>query len=837
MPRTPAISGPYRDLLGSTQLNLHYRVEVQNGSGTFINLMSLGGTCYVDRVDWSEDVDNPVSGGTLTLAGGQLGDLLEPLNAASPLNVDDTSAYSPLIHAGRKIRIWEAVMATGVIPATPDWHLVFLGKIDGWSSQGEQLNVNFRDIGAYLLDALIEEEREYSDDTGVPLQEVLRQILDNNGFESVAILTLIGQDPGWNVRRFILPRGGLLEGMRALAQQIGWDLRYTWMGGNDNFELFLYDPERTASAVDFTIPPNEYLSVDELAINDANIRNVGLLRFKDRITGTVQEVRVQDDASIAVFGRRFIEINEASTSNIDSFVEAQAMLLAVISDLSTPIADHTITSLDLWPVMLGDLIGFPANAYHYTDDQKFAVVGIRRTIENGEGRVQLRTRGKPAGAYMDWIRKHGPGPRNPAGLPNPTFGELLGEVSALGGTANDGRVWWEVTWDDATEYIVIWAEESADQNVPTPDVGSSVETAWTLYRPEGTEGRARDFSTTVPMAIRPEFWARLMGAGFTAEGTMGPLATPQPIQAADNDPPYVDGVLTSFSATPTALQDGFLVSVGVGAIDPTTESWLFIERENMVVFRFPLGTTGSRTINFLDTGLLPSTARTYKAYVWTRGQSGPPWGSVASPVPPPNVGPRFAANTPRVVTEPSGARVLLIAWECEDPLANAVDLQYSGNLINWVTLNTAAVSAPGTVAGSWFIGSLAPAYYRLVSRSGGTYLTYTLPVRFEGDRTLPGGPSDTPPILEKIIRLSNGLPQLWIGWTCQNGDADILVLEQSAPGAGVWTEVLTTSDIASGAWNGGAFTFTAKDYRMRAVRFSDNATIATSAVLAYDGQL
>jgi hypothetical protein len=415
---------------------------------------------------------------------------------------------------------------------------------------------------------------------------------------------------------------------------------------------------------------------------------------------------------------------------------------------------------------------------------------------------------------------------------------LLGEGSALGGTANDGRIWWEVTYDDNTEYVGIWAEESEDvENVSTPDLDSTAELCGLFYRPEGTEGSPRNFSTTIPIAIRPGFGARVIGAGFNKQNQRGLLTTPPSIVAEDNDPPYVDGEVTSLDVTMLTLLNGYEITVGVGDIDPDTESWLFIERDNSVVFRIPLNTTGSRSISVSDTGLYPGTSHSYTAYIWTRGQSGVPrqW-NVSGNIPSAGVGPRFSPGTP-VIVNVAGIRVLLVGWECEDPLADGIELEMSGDLIKWISIASAAVSAPGTVAGTWYVTWTQASYFRLVSKAGTVRLTYTMPLWFPGDQTLPGGPSTSAPVLSKIIKLVNGFPQLYIGWTNDNGDADMLVLEQSAPGAGVWTTLFELGATPSGEYNAAAFTFTAKDYRMRAVRFVDSATLATSSVLAYDGQL
>jgi len=265
---------------------------------------------------------------------------------------------------------------------------------------------------------------------------------------------------------------------------------------------------------------------------------------------------------------------------------------------------------------------------------------------------------------------------------------------------------------------------------------------------------------------------------------------------------------------------------------------LFVERDGFVVFRFSLGTVGSRTVNFLDTGLLAGVAHTYTTYIWTKGQSGAPFGYNATGTLPVNVGPRFAANSPFAVLS-LGIPILIVAWECEDPLADNIELQRSPDLIRWSTLSpNQTVDAPTTVFGQWILaGDIAGVYYRLVSKSGSIYLTYTSPKYFDGTITPPGGPGSGIPILEKKIRLVNGFPHLIISWTCDNGEADSVMLQQSDVGAGVWTDLFTdpSINITQGEFDAVAYTFMAKDYRMQV--FKDGSVIATSGILTYDGML
>lgn len=835
-----------RTRMAGPLVQYHTRIQVKNGSGTFKELTNLGGVNFFNGGSINGSIDNPVVTATFNFRKRIGADSLAPLIEASGLNrLDDGISYAPLLNSGRQIQMFTAITDPNVAPVSGDWHMIFDGKIDrvDWADR-RQLSLTCRDKGAYLLDNTIIDTKRFSIGSGELVETVIQQEID--AYEGNATLVVPDPpDPAWAIKEFDQDVDvSLLEAIRTLAEQIGWTVRYEWTTG-DNFELLFFEPDRAKVTEDETFGPGEYLDVPTMAFDDEGVRNDIIGWFVDSTIGRQSFRRVTHPGSILEFGRRPMVLSEEATSNIDTPEEMLRMLTAAIADLALPIADKAIRTKLFWPVQLGDLYAFTVNDDLYDSPQKFAVVAwqhefsVSGSLRVANAHTTITLRGTPAGGYRTWLEKAGPPGEDTTGLPDAIFGELFGEGSSLGGTTKDGRVWWDLDWGPSTSYIVIWAEESDVPSVPNPDVGSTVETAWNISRPEGTEtSKLGRFRTTIPMAIRPDWYGRFIGAAYNDNNQRGPLFTPAIVQAKDNVPPYVDGVLTSMAVTPTVFQDGNLVAVGVGAIDPTTESWLFIERDGFVVFRFALGTVGSRTVNFLDTGLMAGVAHTYMAYIWTKGQSGPPFGYNATGVLPADVGPRFGANSPFAVLV-AGVPVLYVVWECEDPLADNIELQRSPDLITWVSIApNQTVAAPGTVTGQWTLaGDISKVYYRLVSKSGSVYLTYTPPVYFDGTITPPGGPAASVPILSKGIRLVNGFPQLVISWTCNNGQADSVMLQQSDVGAGVWTDLFPqpSINVTQGEYIAAGFTFTAKDYRMVALKAG--SVIATSSILTYDGTL
>lgn len=827
---------PQRARLRSQSRRYHIRTEARNIDGTWIDVSNR-----VQAVTIAGSRDTPTASATFTLIKTVNGQSGSPLMVGSTLNRDDADEYAPLFNNGNRIRFHVAVTAPTVAPVTEDWKHLFEGRIDrpDWAPR-TTMTLTCRDLGGYLLDNVIDEKRIYSNETGQFVEVVMQQLIDDN--EGNAVLVVPDPpDPAWVITKYEQPLDvPVLTAAINLSDQIAWDTRYDYQPDNNFPELLMRDVDREKTVPDENFTPSEYKDVPVMGMDDEGVRNDLKGWFHDdSIGGKLTYRRVKHPGSILASGRKFMQIASPYTDAIRDPERMTAMLEDMLADLAVPWADKAIVTKLWWPAQLGDLYAFPANDNHYDEEQKFSVVAYQHDFARVNGvftaDTTLTMRGQPSGGYRKWLEKAGPPGEDPIGLPNPKFGTLLGEGSALGGTANDARIWWDVEFDEFTEFVVVWVEESKDPNVPTPDEGSVIETSITLYRPEGTEGLSPNFSTTIPIAIRPNYYARVRGAGFNKLNQRGAVATPPVVQAIDNDPPYVDGTLSSMSVTLRALQDGNVVAVTVATLDPDTESWLFVERDNVVMFRIPLGTDRLETITLLDLGLLAGTAHTYNAYVWTKGQSGPPWAWVADGRLPTDVGPRFMANTPVVVAGLAG-KFLMVGWECEDPLADAVRLERSGNLISWVTMDTDPMSLIGLItAGSFFLGDIRAAYYRLVSMAGTVKLTYTPPKFFPGDQLTPGGPSSVAPVLTKSIINRNGLPVLVINWVNENGEADGLLLEWSAPGAGVWTEIFTLASTPSGSWEGPAFE--ARDYRMRAMRFSDDATLATSNIIAHNGLL
>lgn len=242
------------------------------------------------------------------------------------------------------------------------------------------------------------------------IENVIQKILNDNGLSTVTLYT--PTSPAWNVLQFIQERKPVLEAIRDLAFQIGWDIRYKFRASTSQFELTLYQPDRTLASPNRTFTKSEYISVDAVKLDIAGIRNVIRVIYPDTstIAGDGNPIRaiveVSNSASITTYGRRFMEISEDKSSLINTSAEATSMANAALNDLKDPVIDNQVTMSHGFPwTELGDLYRFTANDRHYSANQDLALYSYRHELSDGMMRTTLSCRGKPSGGYIRWHRQ------------------------------------------------------------------------------------------------------------------------------------------------------------------------------------------------------------------------------------------------------------------------------------------------------------------------------------------------------------------------------------------------------------------------------------------------
>lgn len=393
-------SAPARALMDGPAYNVWLQVLVQKPvTAETFNFFDygVGDPRRIKRATLNASVDLATIEGTVTFQRGLGEESLSPYITSALVN--DTV---PLMWPGNLLTLYCAVTAPGVEPTGTDFKIILNGRIDHVNAAGpDEVVVRFRDVGAALLNKWIEAPKPYGGTPGgIAAETVIASILTDNGFAAGTVLNP-GADSGFMIRQFMQERMPVLEALRRIALQIGWEMRHYPRFGPI---VLFQDPDR-AKASQATISPDIYRAVTKLEVGDDDVRNRWRIGYP-AVEGDAPTlfVTVQNAASIAQYGPRFAEIVEDSSSNINTLGEATTFVNAALADTKDPLSDFAVEMLP-WPaVELNDVYTFPANGVHLDASHVWAISGYQHNFSKGSGRTTLFTRGKPIAAYRDYRR-------------------------------------------------------------------------------------------------------------------------------------------------------------------------------------------------------------------------------------------------------------------------------------------------------------------------------------------------------------------------------------------------------------------------------------------------
>lgn len=393
----------------SQRYPIRAKVLLENGAGVMVNygdFSDLAGVCWFLGARWSLNIDKPVSDGTLELAR-EVGDLsLAPLIQASLLNRDAGGEYSPAIWAGRRLEIWTS-HDEGGDPGDWEWTLDFVGKTDNVAWPDYAVQVNFRDLGAWLVDTQIRDEITYEplegeEETGMPVISLIQRIINDWPYKPGVVVELMVEDePNWWISTHTQKEEvNVFEAIRSIAAQCGGDVRY------DIDRLIFWMPRRDEDEADITLGPTQYVEVTNIKGDDAGVRNRIRLKTYYNDLGELQPpIEVVDPISIEEYGDRYLRLSEAATTLIRTVDTANRFLGAIASDVGQPELSHGIKLRYFKYARLGDLYEYLPNADHYDQSQLAANQGIGHELTGGGGWTTIDGAPKARGAYTLWLRK------------------------------------------------------------------------------------------------------------------------------------------------------------------------------------------------------------------------------------------------------------------------------------------------------------------------------------------------------------------------------------------------------------------------------------------------
>ncbi|NOK06682.1 MULTISPECIES: hypothetical protein [Myxococcus] len=390
----------------------HLRVRVHRTDASTVDLASFLGRDWMMGATVSQSVDTPVAQATVTVRRNGPGGVvsLSPLVGSSPANRGPTGLLEPLLQEGRIFRL--DVQCTPGTPPTPGgWREAFIGRIDEVDAAAEELTFSGRDLSSAFQDSFIELERNYGNATvGVAVQDVMVSIISDNVPNGFGPGFYCPVDPMWQLGRFTQQRQSVGEALNALAAQLGWEVRLRWREGH-GWYLYLQSPERIGASVVWTVGPDEYGELGQVRRSLEHIRNAVEVVYWDRndldATGMPKRKTVisLNPTSIATVGRRFMQVAEASTSNINTAVEAQRLADVAIADLSDSALEVEVEVPYLWHLEIHDVLRVLPDGVSLSEAQELAIVGLDCSFAEGVAKTTVKLCGRPATSRVEWMAR------------------------------------------------------------------------------------------------------------------------------------------------------------------------------------------------------------------------------------------------------------------------------------------------------------------------------------------------------------------------------------------------------------------------------------------------
>lgn len=406
-----------RAFLSSKSRSEHLRIQIKDSLGNWVDYRSLEGYNWIDSASFGDDNNNPSSIARIMLKRENEYLSAAPYMEDSKLN-QYTGSYAALIDIRREIKIETATMPDNVEPAASDWKNRFEGRIDKINWASDPMEIECRDKSGELMDHFIKQQREYGSVSGVAVETVMQQILNDNGFSSITLYTPVS--PGFNITSThdeptIVGKQPLLNALRLFADFIGWLVRYKWDSGTSQWRLTFYSPNRSVSTPDYSFDKDDYYSIQRNEINLSNIRNEIEITYTD-ITDGLRKTEVRaDTVSIARYGLRHMELHEDASRGIDLQSEAITLGDRILADLKDPDLYHSVNMPPFWAIEIGDYYEFKANGKHYDTDQNFAVRSWQASYNKDGPTLLINTEGKPSSGPIHWLKKEArPGIIHPA---------------------------------------------------------------------------------------------------------------------------------------------------------------------------------------------------------------------------------------------------------------------------------------------------------------------------------------------------------------------------------------------------------------------------------------
>lgn len=383
------------------RIRVLWRLLIEDDTGTMQDYGNFHGVDWRQSASWGANADQRIMDFEVRLMRS-----VGNLSLAPLVNNATQGANGPAIDGGRLLQVLTATVPPGTAPAAGDWQVGVTGYIEevDWGGRQGDVVIRGQDATARLKGKMITELNTYGTEAGVPAEEVAQQILDTE-FGAGEYTLYVPTPTGFNITEYTPFEVSVYDAIQNLMMQRGATIGTMWNPNTNSYSLTVIVPQRVAPVSVATLGPDDYTSVERVNVNTSRIRNRVRVRYRNRATGAAEWVEAFDEASALRYGEQSIYYTEAETSAIDTQAEAQTMANGILSDLSWPEAEQKITTLFWYPVEVGDVITWEVNQDLYTAAQDWAVTAWRHTLSKHDYSTEITTRGAPAAALGEWLRR------------------------------------------------------------------------------------------------------------------------------------------------------------------------------------------------------------------------------------------------------------------------------------------------------------------------------------------------------------------------------------------------------------------------------------------------
>lgn len=378
-------------------IDVKSRVTIVGNTGADVDISD-----YVTSITINENVSIPVNGATVVLKIEK-----DDGNSISPFRDDSfQNQPQPMIDVGRDVKIYTQTNSEAE-------NIVFDGFVSEYSVSNYSITLTLRDQLGRLQDIQLEDPtlptptRSYGGAMEDVIQDIINDAYADIGLVTGPVLQLPFGSPGFTIQdpnsqgAAFAPDGSVLEAINQIAALIGYAIKWRYDLSTEKFELMLYDPTRDFGGNLFTITQENIKGMAPINVSINDIRNaVRVIYFPGGVATATTE---SDSDSELTYRRRFMAIDQAASSQIDTAAEAETLALSALNDLKDPQSSINLVIPYMYAVQENDLVIMEPDTKIFSTNQNLVLNTITHNISGGIGTTTLGCGRNPTIGTRRWL--------------------------------------------------------------------------------------------------------------------------------------------------------------------------------------------------------------------------------------------------------------------------------------------------------------------------------------------------------------------------------------------------------------------------------------------------